>query len=228
MSKENPDFDTARFAYLLNKAKGNRSINQYAKVSGVSSAHISRLLREKIESPPNPITISKLSSASKDRVSYESLMVAAGYMEEESLNLEHTSTNNKDKKSKIKKMTLSFMSSIYHLEADLNWSILNNPGSDNYKYIRLLASSESMEPQEWEIKLVSNLTHEELILLYGRLAILKPNQGIRYGILVLTLEEFELITKNYPKSLSLDVFAILLDIEKNEVVKKEQIAEPLK
>lgn len=73
-------FDKNRFAHLLKKAKGNRSINRYASDSGVTSAHISRLLREKIETPPNPDTIKKLSNAAQNNVSYEDLMIAAGHI----------------------------------------------------------------------------------------------------------------------------------------------------
>lgn len=39
-------FDKNKFAMLLKRARGaERSINQYAMDSGISSAHISRLMR---------------------------------------------------------------------------------------------------------------------------------------------------------------------------------------
>jgi transcriptional regulator with XRE-family HTH domain len=73
-------FDKNDFARLLKTAKGNRSINKYAGDSGVTSAHISRLLREKIDTPPNPDTIKKLAEAAGSNVTYEELMVAAGHI----------------------------------------------------------------------------------------------------------------------------------------------------
>ncbi|MCL5290225.1 MAG: DNA-binding protein [Firmicutes bacterium] len=73
-------FDKNGFARLLKTAKGNRSINKYAGDSGVTSAHISRLLREKIDTPPNPDTIKKLAEAAGNNVTYEELMVAAGHI----------------------------------------------------------------------------------------------------------------------------------------------------
>lgn len=53
-------FDKKNFAQLLEQAKGERSINQYALHSGISAAHISRLLRGLLETPPNPDTIKLL------------------------------------------------------------------------------------------------------------------------------------------------------------------------
>ena len=73
-------FDKNSFALLLKTAMGSRSINKYAGDSGVTSAHISRLLREKIDTPPNPDTIKKLAEAASNNVSYEELMVAAGHI----------------------------------------------------------------------------------------------------------------------------------------------------
>jgi len=73
-------FDKNRFAQQLKMAMGSRSINKYAGDSGVTSAHISRLLREKIDTPPNPDTIKKLAEAASNNVTYEELMVAAGHI----------------------------------------------------------------------------------------------------------------------------------------------------
>lgn len=74
------DFDKQAFARLLKLAKGNRSINQYALHSGVSAAHISRLMRGKLTSPPTPQTIKRLADHAYNEITYEQLMAAAGYL----------------------------------------------------------------------------------------------------------------------------------------------------
>ncbi|CEP67106.1 Uncharacterized [Moorella glycerini] len=76
-------FNKEKFAQLLNKARGDRSINQYALQSGVTSAHISRLSRALLNSPPTPQTIKKLADHAYNNVTYEDLMAAAGYLPEE-------------------------------------------------------------------------------------------------------------------------------------------------
>ncbi len=75
------NFDKKDFAFLLSKARGSRSRNKYAEECGISSAHISRLLREKIDTPPSPETIQKFSSVAHNGITYEDLMIAAGYIE---------------------------------------------------------------------------------------------------------------------------------------------------
>lgn len=74
------NFDKNKFAALIKKAMGDRSINQYALHSGISATYISRLLRDMVESPPMPPTIKKLSSKAYNGVTYEDLMVAAGHL----------------------------------------------------------------------------------------------------------------------------------------------------
>ena len=73
-------FNKNKFALLLRKAKGpERSLNQYAIDSGVSSAHISRLMRGLLDTPPTPQTIEKLAEFAYGGVTYEQFMEAAGY-----------------------------------------------------------------------------------------------------------------------------------------------------
>lgn len=73
-------FNKKAFAELLSLALGKRSINQYERDSGVSAAHISRLMRELVDTPPSPQTIEKLSAKAHNGISYEDLMKAAGYL----------------------------------------------------------------------------------------------------------------------------------------------------
>lgn len=96
-------FNKAKFAKLLKKAKGDRSINQYAKECGVSSAYISRLLREMVNTSPSPEIIEKLSSCAHNHVSYIDLMKAAGYISDENRRTEHIPVL----KSRINQLRLS-------------------------------------------------------------------------------------------------------------------------
>ncbi|QKY69441.1 DNA-binding protein [Lentibacillus sp. CBA3610] len=74
-------FDKDLFGDLLNAAKGNRSINNYAQQSGVDSAHISRFIRGKVSNPPTPSTIERLANVAQNNISYQSLMIAAGHID---------------------------------------------------------------------------------------------------------------------------------------------------
>lgn len=76
-------FNSTAFAELLNRAKGTRSINEYANQCGISAAHISRHLRELIDVSPSPTTIQKLTSVAHHGVTYAEMMKVCGYIAED-------------------------------------------------------------------------------------------------------------------------------------------------
>ncbi|MCL6561213.1 MAG: hypothetical protein K6U74_20985 [Firmicutes bacterium] len=75
-------FNRDKFAELLLKAKGDRSINSFGNQSKVDPGYISRLLRKKVETPPGPGVIKKLAENARRGVSYEEMMAAAGHLRE--------------------------------------------------------------------------------------------------------------------------------------------------
>lgn len=75
-------FDKERFSELLSKAKGERSINNFGRISQVDPGYISRLIRCQIDTPPSATIISKLGNKAHNNVSDIELMIAAGYIDE--------------------------------------------------------------------------------------------------------------------------------------------------
>lgn len=75
------DFDRKLFSDLLQRAKGNRSLNDFAKQSGVNSGYLSRLIRGERPNPPSADVIKRIASAARGGVTLEDLMAAAGYLE---------------------------------------------------------------------------------------------------------------------------------------------------
>lgn len=80
-------FDVQKFSDLLTEVQGNRSLNEYARNSGVSAAYISKLKNKVKKTAPSPIIIRKLASKSgrfssslADSVSYTAMMAAAGHI----------------------------------------------------------------------------------------------------------------------------------------------------
>jgi len=102
-------FNKELFAKLLLEAKGERSINQYGLHADISAAHISRLLRQKIDTPPNPDTIRKLVDKAYNDITYEQFMEAAGHLQRDEIvmdNQEKTINIKEDKKPKDLKRIL--------------------------------------------------------------------------------------------------------------------------
>jgi hypothetical protein len=76
-------FDKEKFARMLMLAVGDRSLNEYGRMTGISAAHISRLTRGKLDAPPNPQTIKQLTQFAQNGVTYEDMMIVAGHIEPE-------------------------------------------------------------------------------------------------------------------------------------------------
>lgn len=73
-------FDRTAFAVLLKKAMGDRTATQYSDETGVNRTYISKLLNEKLPSPPSPEIIKRLSEKAYNGVTYEKFMIAAGHL----------------------------------------------------------------------------------------------------------------------------------------------------
>lgn len=77
------------FGIFLEQAKGNRSINEYGRQCQVSGAHISRLMRGLLDTPPTPQVIKLFASHAYNGVSYKILMMAAQYLEADSQDISY-------------------------------------------------------------------------------------------------------------------------------------------
>lgn len=73
-------FDKVLLADLLQKAKGDRSINMFGYEAGVDSGYISRLLRCRLTKPPSAMILSKIAEKASNDVTIEQLLGAAGYI----------------------------------------------------------------------------------------------------------------------------------------------------
>jgi Predicted transcription factor, homolog of eukaryotic MBF1 len=110
-------FNKEKLAHLLQAAQGERSLNKYALESGVASAHISRLLRCLLDSPPSPHTLEKLASCAHNEVSYEDFMVAAGY-----LSASHKTDEPKNNVSKLNEVPRIFGERLREVRKEKRWT----------------------------------------------------------------------------------------------------------
>lgn len=76
-------FDLDKFAELLKKAIGDRTSVDYADLVDVNRTYISKLMNKKLSNPPSPDIIKRLASKAYHNITYQDLMIAAGYSEEQ-------------------------------------------------------------------------------------------------------------------------------------------------
>ena len=70
---------------LIKKAQGNKTLNQFALGSGVNAGHLSRILNGNFKNPPSPETLKKIANNSRGEITYEELLKASGYIEDNDL-----------------------------------------------------------------------------------------------------------------------------------------------
>lgn len=242
-------FNKESFAELLDKAKGDRSINRYAEETEVSAAHISRFLREMIDAPPTPETISKLSSKAYNDVSYRDLMVAAGHISivqeegttynqedsvianmlvrEDNSIIERSSPN--ERRAQImnleKKLFQIILSYLY--EVPFEWN-MRKPDSRTRRP-DMIIDIDNEGYTKWLIEFRVSLEPSRMFgmsiqPIYGRLATTELTATDKVSIVVNDEIAFDSLVKRPPISLRANVYVMLVDIEQGKVVKEEQLS----
>lgn len=235
-------FNKADFAALLDKAKGDRSINQYAGETGVSAAHISRFLREMIEAPPTPETISKLAAKAYNEVTYQDLMIAAGHLSRQydnnTIDYKEDSIAH-EKPSITKDSPMNYRNKIEAIKnrfkqillADLydkpfNWSPEKLEGE--IRYPDMILNLHDSEYKRWyfDFKPVrdnrSFLTFD-FYSVYGRIAAKEIYPDDKFTIVVNNEEVFHYFLNRPPLSLRANLYVMLIDLDKGKIIKEERI-----
>lgn len=73
-------FEKEKFKEALLGARGNRTNELYSKESGVSRTYISAYLNLRRDEPPTPEIIKRLANVACNNITYEDLMIAAGFL----------------------------------------------------------------------------------------------------------------------------------------------------
>ena len=211
-------FNTVTFALLLEKAKGDRSITQYANKIDVSAAHISRLLRKLVKSPPAPDTIYKFASDAYNGITYSELMLAAGHINSEAEEISTDDERIQTTENK-KKIFQAIISDLYtrDLEFSLNKTI-NAPAD-------LMLEISNWEYSKWDIKIVSYVNPATIYNVYGKIACMEVASDVKMSIAVGNINEFDLFVNKPPKSLRTNLYVMLLDLNHEKIIKEKKLCQ---
>lgn len=127
------DFDKKKYAEVLRRAIGDRSIATFSKDVGISTGYVSRYLNLKCDVTPTIATIKKIANATK-MVTYAELLEAAGYDSEKYLEFEEDDRElfGESKPAGF----MSFFTSVFTAvtRADFNWkfSSVANEGKEPF------------------------------------------------------------------------------------------------
>ena len=214
-------FEPMVFAALLRKAIGNRTVNQFAKDTGLSRYQISRRLSASLESPPRKTTLVRIALNAQGGVTYEDLLSASGYAEESLREGAGRKAPAEDEARRAKAAVLANISDLDKLcrltsdtpkipcdfelllgeEPSLRWDFSCIPGEVN------------------RIEVEKAIDDHYLSLLYTRL-------GSYFKMSFLTKSEdiFNTCLQKKPENLSANVSVILYEDESLSVLKEEEIS----
>lgn len=250
MGTNNYLFDKEKFAELLDRAKGDRSINKYAEESGISAAHISRFLRKLISNPPTPETITKLSLKAHNNISYRDFMVAAGHITVDDSVYPGDPENKKDltnvgivqRAGRISRISplerrrqyeegkkRYFQIILSHLYGvDYPWSI-KKPEGKSFQY-DMVIDVDYRGYKKWILEFRPSPEERTpalpLILnAYGRFVTMDFEPTDKLTIVVNTENYFEQFFKCPPKALRANLHVMLVDLGEDRIVKEEKLTE---
>lgn len=242
----NEVYKKEEFAKLLKLAKGNRSVNQYARESGVSAAHISRLLRSLLDNPPTPATIDKFAQTAYNNITYRDLMIAAGHISlaSQSQGYSHHGLN-KDNQNIVAESISTYSPS----QAD------NRPQEIEGQYLRIILDYLNGSDYDWTIQktqsqtdrsdlvvdiddppyrkwifefqadTTGNITNKkDLAPIYGQLAMRQYQETDKVILVVNNSNFYQAILDNPPVAIRANIYVMMIDLSKGAIVKEEPLA----
>ncbi|MBH9967915.1 hypothetical protein [[Bacillus] enclensis] len=216
---------------LLDRAKGDRSINNFANETGVSAAHISRFLRQMIASPPTPETISKFASKAQNEVTYQDFMVAAGHLARNNESggnreggvVKDSPLNFRKQREELEKKFIQvILADLY--EKPFKWSVEKPEGRINYPDMILNIDYEGYN--RWYLDFYPSYNRHrgpsfKLGFVYGTVAMYELLDTDKITIVVNDEREFNMIMRRPPLSLRANLYVMLIDLEWGKVLKEE-------
>ncbi|MGF7185303.1 transcriptional regulator with XRE-family HTH domain [Desulfitispora alkaliphila] len=221
-------FNKETFAFLLDKAKGDRSINQYANETSVSAAHISRFLRQMIGSPPTPETISKFAENAANDVSYRDLMIAAGYISEESKRENDSPrTRRKLAEEMEKRFFQVILSELY--SKDFQWSIQKPEKRRPFPDLTIEINHDGYK--RWYLEFKGSFNDRPVAsplpihLLYAQIATMELLPTDKFTIALNDEKLYQRILKKPPVTLRANLYLMLVDLEEGKIVREEKLSD---
>lgn len=230
----NNTFNKAEFAQLLERAKGDRSINQYATDTDVSAAHISRFLREMIVTPPAPETLSKLASKAYNEVTYRDFMVAAGHIvapynagDERIVDPDSPQYRRHQMEEMERRFIQIILADLY--TKPFKWSVEQPERRMMVPDMVLNIDDGRYTRWYFEFKMIRGRSASmPLILLqqvFYMLATMPLEPTDKFTIVVNEERAFDFFFRRPPITLRANVYVMLVDLEEGKVVKEEKLCE---
>jgi len=139
---------------LLKLAQGDRSLNAFARHADISPGNLSRIMKGQKATPE---TLKKIANKAHNNISYEQLMIAAGYINNDDKETKNTNIPKEHKNSKLINSSKLKVTSPEKLQKSEKSSLIDEietlsseSKKELEKYIKLLKLKDTMDKSKEE------------------------------------------------------------------------------
>lgn len=217
-------FNPTTFSEILKKAIGSRKQNEFAATIGISSAHLSRILRQKFTTPPSVETLKKIAANAENNVTYHELLEICGYISESETTAELSLPAEATPSNKFVKATI-----LTALEAhDFTWELTNDSELSTYD---LAVQIKNEDHFHWYFKFLSQKSEEQmrkqLSSNYLSLLFQRQNTDDKLSLVTCSRKEFEIYLDKLPENLNMNLSIILANESQLEIQEERWLARAL-
>lgn len=190
-------FDKSRFAALLIKAVGTQTQKKFATDCGLSPEHLSRMINQKITSPPSLNSLEKIANYAQNQVQLNDLLFACGY------------DTNGDKK-RMTSAIVTFLQSVPQI-----WNLTYSQNLNFLNFFDFTIQFTEMPIYNWYFHLLENIVPSQIETQYKQnliaLLYLPLNENDKCSFVTWNKEEYQYYIDFKPKNLSLNLSILLID-----------------
>ena len=217
-------FDQTTFSNLLKKAIGSRMQKEFASTIGISSAHLSRILIHRFDTPPSVETLKKIAANAENNVTYQELLSVCGYISESETYTDFSLPAEAAPSNKFVKATI-----LTALEAnDFSWELAND-NEDLYCDLAIRSSTE--DRLKWYFKFLSQKSEDQMRKQlsgnYLNLLFRKMENTEKLSFVTCSRTEFEIYLDEPPVNLNMNLSIILVNESQLDIQEERWLSRAL-
>lgn len=217
-------FDQSTFSVLLKKAIGSRKQKDFASTIGISSAHLSRILNHRYDTPPSVDTLKKIAANAENNVTYHELLEVCGYISESDSITEFSLPELPATSNKFVKATI-----LTALEAHgFSWELIHNAEDSQYDLAIRISDEDRLQ---WFFQFLSQKSEDQMRKAlsgnYLKLLFQKMETSDKLSFVTCSRKEFEIYLDKLPENLNMNLSIILVNEAELDIQEERWLARAL-
>lgn len=215
-------FDKKKFADVFSRAIGTRNQAEFAKEANLSRALVSKYLHCHVDKAPYTVTVKKIAAVAANNVSFDELMLAAGYDPKKYPHLRFAGGNSDSQRS----INNIFYETIMNTLSNHNLSY-SNVVYDNNALNNVSISYVDAPIKNWHFRFVDetseNAILSRLFTYYGKIATFYTDANTKISFVTDNESVYDQISQIHPYLISAFFSVVLIDSAQKKVLKESYL-----